>query len=123
MSDVIHSSPSVANSTSLKSGISQDVDNSSMHKSSSISASSKPSDILSEILVLPKLNQDKKKQKRKPALTSEELCITNDKVLEQLKVEANEKQVKAEEVAKRKQEREQKKTERKKTEKTEMRAN
>ncbi len=64
---------------------------------------------MSEILVLPKPDQEKKKRKRKPALTSKGLCITDNEVLEQLKAEASEKQTKAEEVAERKQEREQKK--------------
>ncbi len=64
MSDIIHSSPSVAGSISLNSEISQDFDTSSMlHKSSSAkSDSSITSDILSEILVLPQPNKEAKKE-------------------------------------------------------------
>jgi len=53
-------------------------------------ASGHSSQILSEILVFPE-PQMKSKSKRKPALSSKTVCVTNDEVLERLKAQEAEK--------------------------------
>ncbi len=71
------------------------------------------SDVLSDILVLPEPQKPKRKQKRKPALNSKTVCITDDEVLEGLKTQEVEKQeaeaAKQLERKQKKQEREEKK--------------
>ena len=75
--------------------------------SSGVTSSS--SDVLSDILVYPKPSKKSNTRKRKPALNSLAVCITEDCVLEELKENEQEKAKKDAEKEKRKLENEQKK--------------
>ena len=59
--------------------------------STTFAAGNCSSDVLSELLVLPEPWQSKRKQKRKPALNSRTVCITEDAILEGLKAQKTEK--------------------------------
>ena len=54
---------------------------------------SSSSDVLGNILVHPKPSQKKTSRKRKPALNSQAVCITEETVFEQLKAEEEEKKL------------------------------
>ena len=69
---------------------------------------SSSSDVLGDILVYPKPSQKSTSRKRKPALNSQAVCITEESVLEQLRVEEEEKKLKATEKEKQKLDNEQK---------------
>ena len=63
---------------------------------------SSSSDVLGDILVYPKPSQKSTSRKRKPALNSQAVCITEESVLEQLRAEEEEKKLKATEKEKQK---------------------
>ena len=65
-------------------------------------------DVLGDILVYPNPSQKSTFRKRKPALNSQTVCITEESVLEQLKAEEEEKKFKEAEKEKRKLDSEQK---------------
>ena len=69
---------------------------------------SSSSDVLGDILTYPKPSQKSTSRKRKPALNSQAVCITEESVLEQLKAEEEEKKLKAAQKEKQKLESEQK---------------
>ena len=69
---------------------------------------SSSSDVLGDILVYPKPSQKSTSRKRKPALNSQAVCITEESVLEQLRAEEGEKKLKATEKEKQKLDNEQK---------------
>ena len=64
---------------------------SSVHGSSKATTSSTDSDVLSELLVLPKLRKPQSKHPRKPALNSKAVMVTDDKVFDELKLKEKEK--------------------------------
>ena len=75
--------------------VSGDTQQSSVLCSSSVASmgahSSNPVDVLSEVLVLPKPTKSRSKQKRKPALNSKAVCITDEEVLTNLQAKQSEK--------------------------------
>ena len=66
---------------------------SSVHGSSKATTSSTDSDVLSELLVLPKPRKPQSKHPRKPALNSKAVMVTDDKVFDELKLKEKEKEM------------------------------